>query len=133
MKNVLSVFSGLITAWIVIMLTEYFSHLLFPLPGNVDSMNAEVMREMIVQLPAVAFLLVLLAGILGSFTGGLVAALVADQHKTGMSLIVGLILMTGGILNAVTIPQPLWFSVINLLLYLPSAYLGGRTGLKLKS
>ncbi len=69
----------------------------------------------------------------GSFIGGLLAALIAATHRMNLALLVGGLHMIGGIVAAFLIPAPLWFIVLDLAAaYLPMAWLGGRAALMLR-
>jgi predicted ABC-type sugar transport system permease subunit len=63
---------------------------------------------------------------LGSFTGALVAALIAASHKMKFALGLGAFTMLGGIAAAFLIPAPTWFIASDLILaYIPTAYFAG--------
>jgi hypothetical protein len=40
------------------------------------------------------------------------------------AIIVGIVLLLSGLFNLLYLPHPLWFVVLNLILYVPAAYLG---------
>ena len=64
-----------------------------------------------------------------SLVGGLVAALIAANHKLTFALVVGGLHLIGGILAAFMIPAPAWFVVLDLVVaYLPMAWVGGFLG-----
>jgi hypothetical protein len=129
-KNVLYVLSGVIIGGAVIYLVESIGHKIYPLPENLDWTDTEALGNHISTLPAGAFIIVLLAYILGSLAGGFMTI----QYKnSGMpnAIAVGFILLLLGLLNFLMIQHPTWFIVISLLLYVPFAYLGGRLGLKI--
>ncbi|HRH39191.1 MAG TPA: hypothetical protein PK760_12650 [Flavobacteriales bacterium] len=62
-----------------------------------------------------------------SFVGGLIAALIAANHKITFALVVGGLHFVGGVMAAFMIPAPAWFIVLDLVVaYLPMAWLGGK-------
>jgi hypothetical protein len=79
--------------------------------------DAESMKTMMEQISAGALGFVLLAWAAGAFVGGWVAAKIAQRSQATFALIVGALLLAGGIYNLVTIPHPLWFSIIGVLLF----------------
>jgi hypothetical protein len=105
---------------------EFVNGRIFPPPPGLDFANREAMRAAMAQLPPTALLLVLVGWVLGSVTGGFVAAIFGGPAAKRNALFVGVGLMTGGIFNLLTIPHPLWFAIAALLLFLPSAWLGAR-------
>lgn len=128
-KRALYVLSGVIIGGAVIYLVESIGHKIYPLPENLDWTDTEALGNHIATLPIGAFIIVLLAYILGSVAGGFMTV----QYKnSGMpnAIAVGVILLLLGLLNLVMIQHPTWFMVVSLLLYVPFAYLGGRLGIK---
>jgi uncharacterized protein YacL len=129
-KNVLYVLSGVIIGGAVIYLVESIGHKIYPLPENFDWTDTEVIENHIASLPIGAFVIVLLAYILGSFAGGFMTALYKNSGLANV-IAVGVILLLLGLLNLLMIQHPTWFLVVSLMTYLPSAYVGGSLGLKI--
>ena len=127
-KRILAVIAGIITSFILIAIVEYISALVYPLPPGTDFKNVEAMKQLMQTLPVGALWFVVLAYTVGSFGGGLIAAIVAPSYKIRSGIIVGCVVMAGGIMNLIDIPHPLWFAVITLLVFVPFAYLGGLIG-----
>lgn len=69
---------------------------------------------------------VLLAYALGSFFGGLVSSIIENGILS--ALITGLLLMAGGIINLALMQHPIWFTITSLLIYVPLAIAGGKSG-----
>jgi hypothetical protein len=129
-KNVLYVLSGVIIGGAVIYLVESIGHKIYPLPENFDWTDTEDIENHIASLPIGAFVIVLLAYILGSFAGGFMTALYKNSGLPN-AVTVGFALLLLGLLNMLMIQHPTWFLVVSLMIYLPSAYMGGRLGLKI--
>ena len=130
-RNILAVVAGLFAGVIGIFLIEGVGHAVYPPPAGMDFNNPEQLREMMANMPVGALLMVAVAWAMGSFAGGVVAALIAMKSKITMSLIVGGLLMVAGIANMLMIPHPAWFWIVGLAVYLPFAYLGGKIASKL--
>jgi predicted MFS family arabinose efflux permease len=60
----------------------------------------------------------------GSFVGAAVAGQIAKRVPICHGLIVGVLLMAGGVATMFAIPNPLWFRIAGLLVFLPSAWWG---------
>lgn len=129
-KNVLYVLSGVMIGGAVIYLVESIGHKIYTLPENFDWTDPEVIESHIASLPIGAFVVVLLAYILGSFAGGFMAAVYKNSGLPNV-IAVGIVLLLLGLLNMLMIQHPTWFLVVSLMIYVPSAYLGGRLGLKI--
>ncbi len=124
-RRILAVIAGLFAGFLIVALVEALSPLLFTMPAGLNPKNPESIRQYAEQIPAGSLVVVLLAHALGSFGGGWLAALVARVKPVQHALIVGALVMIAGIVNLVIIPHPLWFSILDVLVYMPSAYLGG--------
>ncbi|MDP2386264.1 MAG: hypothetical protein Q8M29_07825 [Bacteroidota bacterium] len=126
MKRIVSILGGLAAAVAVIALVEMIGHMIFATPVPADMKTKEEMAAYVANLPLGAFMSVLIAMALGSFTGGFVATKINKENGKVNSTLVAIILMTLGIVNLVMIPHPTWFMVVNLLLYVPFAWIGFR-------
>ena len=124
-RKVLGTIAGMIAAIIVIMLVQSVSHLMFPLPEGLSAQDKAGLREHFQSLPTTAFLMVILAYALGSLAGGFVSAMVSKVRYMP-ALVIGGLLTLGGIANGMMIPQPLWVTIVSLLTFIPSAYLGAK-------
>tara|TARA_B100000686_G_scaffold139626_1_gene146993 strand:- start:410 stop:682 length:273 start_codon:yes stop_codon:yes gene_type:complete len=64
---------------------------------------------------------------LGTLVGALIAFLVAASRRTALAYGVGTAFLAGGIAAALTIPAPLWFEILDLVVaYIPMAWIGTR-------
>jgi hypothetical membrane protein len=129
-KNVLSVIAGVIAGFILILIFETIGHLIAPLPEGIDISDIESIKENLDKIPVLNMVLVLVAYAIGAFGAGFVAVKIAKTQKISMALITGLILMLFGIFNLMTIPHPVWFIIVNLFLFLPMAWAGGKSALR---
>lgn len=132
MKNVLGILAGLISAFVVIFLVEKAGHSIFPVAENIDFGDKEALKKIIDTMPFGALITVIIAYAIGSFAGGFVCALISENSKVRNSVITGFILLIFGLINLFMIPHPVWFMILNVLVYLPFAYLGGKYGEKIR-
>ena len=121
LRTVLAVPAGLIAGGIVISIVQIAAITLLPVPEGVPTDRALIEPG---DIPAVNMAAVLIAWAAGAFIGGGTAARIARQAKRRLALIVGAFFLIAGIYNMATIPSPLWFWVLGILLFLPSAHLG---------
>lgn len=125
-RKILGFIAGLIAGGVTVALIESLSSFLHPLPENFDPKDIEQMKAFVGSLPATAFIIVLLAHLLGSLIAGFVASLVVKEAWTIGAIILGVFFTCAGVANLVMIPHPVWFAVIDSIVYLPAAYLGSR-------
>ena len=123
-NRILSILTGVIAGALVIGVVEMFSNSMFPMPSDIDYSDREALVEHISTLPITAFIIVLIAHAFGALVGGFIASKMAKVQKKGAATFTGLILLLAGVLNLVSIPHPLWFSIIDIILYTPMAILG---------
>lgn len=131
-KNILSVVVGLIAGFLIFYALEALSNKMYPLPPFFDLKKAdwETAKFFVDMIPVGAFLIVLLAYVFGSVMGGFLSFLISE--KIQQPLIVGSAFMIGGIVNLFMLPQPLWFAIISVMVFLPFALVGGRIGMIIK-
>ncbi|MCI0340457.1 MAG: hypothetical protein L0216_04800 [Planctomycetales bacterium] len=122
-RGLLGTLAGTVAAMLLITLVQQVSHRVYPMPPGVTPQKKEEFAAWVKTLPLGALLFVLASYILGSFGGGLVAALVGAALWP--ALVVGGLLMAMGIMILFEIPHPPWFAVVTLLVYVPLAWLGG--------
>lgn len=132
LRNFISVITGLATGFSVIYLVEILSHKVYPLPANINMNDPAELKNFIESLPVGALWFVLAAWALGSFSGGLVASLIAPDKRLKQAMIVAAVLMFMGIINLVMIPHPGWFVIAGILVYIPFAWLGYKLAIVLK-
>jgi hypothetical protein len=132
-RSVLAVLAGVAAAIVLIFAVEFVNTLVFcPSGVGVDPNDREKLKEMIAGLPVAAFLVGLAGYALGACVGGGVAAWLAGKAPVVHAVVVGVLLLAGAAGNLLTIPHPLWFAVVNLASYLPSALLGAWVVRRLK-
>jgi predicted MFS family arabinose efflux permease len=78
------------------------------------------------QIPVAALLNVLVAHGVGSFAGGWLSMRIAFKKNFIPPVTVGVLLTVIGIANLLFLPHPLWFTLVDVFLYLPAAYIGAK-------
>ena len=99
---------------------------LYPPPEGANMHDPATLNTYIQSLPLSAFLVTLVAHAGGALVGGLVAALIARRSALVLGAIVGGFFLLGGIINAMSIPAPLWVVVIKLISYVPCGIVGAK-------
>ena len=121
---------GVILGMMGMMAMHYLSMVFYPLPEGVTMEDAEALNKYMAIAPLGAMLLVIVSHAMGSFIGALVATLLSQVSKWKNStdfkyqfLFIGLLFTYTGWYNLENLIHPDWFK-IDLLFYLPTAYLG---------
>ena len=121
---------GVILGMMGMMAMHYLSMVFYPLPEGVTMEDAEALNKYMEIAPLGAMLLVIVSHAMGSFIGALVATLLSQVSKWKNStafkyqfLFIGLLFTYAGWYNLENLIHPDWFK-IDLLFYLPAAYLG---------
>ncbi|MFL6193506.1 MAG: hypothetical protein ACJ75H_05005 [Thermoanaerobaculia bacterium] len=126
LRSILAVLCGALVGGAVILGMELVGTRVFPPPASLAPADPESMRAAMAALPLGAFVMVLAGWALGTFAGAWVAARVAGRSPLGHGLAVGLLFLAAGVANMLSLPHPVWFWVVGVLLFLPAGYLGGR-------
>lgn len=109
MRSVLAVVAGLGLSVAVVGGVEALSSRLYPLPEGLDYNDRATMSAAISQLPAGAFVAVLVAWGLGALAGSFAAVYVSGRAALGY--LIGVLLGAAAIANLLIIPHPLWMWV----------------------
>lgn len=125
LKKVLAVIVGITVGVFGIMLIQNISSQMYPWPAELKLSDTEGVKQYFGTLPVAAFLMVILSYIVGSFFGGM-AATTLSKEKYHSAIIVGGVLTLAGIANGMNIPQPLWVSIVSVLVFIPFALLGAE-------
>lgn len=131
LRNFLAVIAGLVVGSIVNMGIVIAGIQIIPPPADVDIYNPESLKAGMHLFESKHFIMPFLAHAIGTLAGALVAAKIAVGNKMRAAFIIGVLFLLGGIMNIASMPSPMWFTLLDLLVaYLPMAYLGGKFGSK---
>lgn len=125
-RCVLAVLGGVVAGSAFNMAVVMLSWAIYPPPEGANMSDPATMSAYVQSLPLPAFLLILVAHAGGALVGGLVAALIARRSPLVLGAIIGGFFLIGGIVNAVSIPAPLWFVVVDLAAYVPCGMVGAK-------
>ncbi len=103
-----------------------------PLPPKIALPTIEGFKEALPLFGIPYFLMLFIIHALGTFSGGLVAALIAVRYKISFALVVGFSFLIGSMIIILSQPFPAWFGIVDIgLAYVPFSYLGWRLAVKL--
>lgn len=105
---------------------------IIPPPEGAVTTTTEGLQEALHLFEPKHFIMPFLAHALGTLVGAFGAALIALKHKVKFALSIGCVFLIGGIMMAVMLPSPIWFTVVDVsLAYIPTAYIGGLLAVRL--
>jgi hypothetical protein len=127
-------FAGLFTAVVLIAVVQAVAHQLYPPPPGTDFHDPAALAELMAQMPVGALLMVLLSYGVGTLIGALVASRFSAPHlPKRQGWIVGLMMLTAGVMNLLAIPHPAWFWAACFVVFIAAAQVGTKAGCALRS
>jgi hypothetical protein len=127
MKNVVAVVSGIIAGMIVNMGLIILGSSIIELPEGTNPMDPESIKANIHLFEAKHYIFPFLAHALGTLVGAYIVARVAHTYKFKLAIAIGVFFLFGGIWNAMSLPAPSWFIVLDLVCaYIPMGWLGWK-------
>jgi len=124
-RNAGAVIAGLVVGMSVNLALVQLNTVFFPLPDGVDVTDTAQLRDAIRDLPAAAWILVFAAHLGQSFVGAWVAARLGASRWMTLAMIVGVVSLGAGIMNAMMLSAPAW-TWIEMPFYLVVAWMAGR-------
>jgi hypothetical protein len=125
-RRIGAVVVGLIVAFLLVAGAEGIAHKIYPPPPGANMNDMAQVKAFVATLPLSALLVVLAGWMIATFVATWLAAKMAQTSITGY--IVGGILLMAGIANAFIIPQPIWFSIASIVIYIGATLVGARAG-----
>jgi|ERR1043166_3800233 hypothetical protein len=125
-RCIVAVICGIIAGGVFNIALIMLSWAIYRPPEGTDMSNPETMKAYIDALPLPGFLLVLAAHAGGALVGGFVAALIAGRSALVLGAIVGGLFLLGGVINLLSIPRPVWFAIVDVVLYVPCGIIGAK-------
>jgi len=123
-RNILAVIAGLFVGSIVNMGLILASGYIVPYPEGYDFNRFE---ETFHLLESKHMIMPWFAHAMGTLAGAFVATKIAAYRHLAMAMLIGIFFLLGGWRMMTLVPQPTWFSIIDLgLAYIPMAMLGWK-------
>lgn len=116
LRGVLGFIAGLFVAWCFVFGAEALTHRLYPFPPHSDMRDLTTIKNFVDTLPIAAFIIVLAGWFIATLLGTFVAAWIGQSRIP--AIIVAVLLLFAGIVNAKVIPQPVWFTATSIAIYL---------------
>ena len=127
-KNIGAGIAGVVIAGLLVWLVEMLGHTVYPPPTDLNFADPDAMRTYIDALPVGALLFVAAAWFVGTLGGTAAACKIGDARPMIFAIVVGGLMLLGTIFNLVTIPHPLWFSILGVVGIIVAAWLGMTLG-----
>ncbi|MFZ4398448.1 MAG: hypothetical protein ACOYO1_00325 [Bacteroidales bacterium] len=123
-RNILAVIVGAIIGSVVNMGIVMISSSIIPPPEGADVTTMEGLKASLHLFEPRHFIMPFFAHAVGTFIGAYLAALIAVSHKMKFAMLIGILFLTGGIMNILMLPSPLWFTLLDIFAaFLHLAYL----------
>jgi len=140
LRNLGAVFAGMIVGMALNMAIIMLNLIFFPMPEGLSMEDREGFSAWAATLPDSAFILPMVAHLAQAFGGGWLAARLGasspkpDRHPLregplGLAMIVGVLSLVGGIMNALSMEIPSWMW-IEMPFYLVLAWAAGNIEVK---
>ncbi|MDB9775595.1 hypothetical protein OAB47_05115 [Vicingaceae bacterium] len=127
LRNILALLLGLFVGGTVNMGIITISGSIIPPPEGTDTTTMEGLKAAMELFEMKHFIFPFLAHAIGTLVGGLLASLIAASHQLKLALVIGAFFLIGGITMVLSVPSPLWFTIIDLgLAYIPMAWIGWK-------
>lgn len=123
-RNIAAAIVGVIVAIVLVQSIEMLSHMIYPIPEDMDFTDTDKVREFMSTLPIGAILFIGLAWSVGAFGGTLVGAWIATAKPLVYAIIVGGFVLVGAVTMLILLPHPWWFTISAPLAVVVGAYLG---------
>lgn len=111
MRSILSIIAGVVVGVFGVFLVEMINLSIYPIPVDLDVSDPNILSSYTNALPYTAFVLIVLAHIVGAFIAAFIAGMVARSKRFNIGLLAGSILLFFTIWNAFSTGQP---NVINI-------------------
>jgi len=125
-RKILAVVAGTLAAVILIIAIESLGHAVYPVPDDIDFTDRAAVRAYTDSLPLGALLFVMAAWLLATFGGGVLASAIARKRPLVYCAITGGLVLVGTIMNLLSIPHPLWFSLVSVAGIVACVFLAAR-------
>ena len=100
---------------------------LIPPPNGVDVTDVESIKAHLHLFEFRHFVAPFVAHAVGTLVGASVAVFIAVSHKLKLGMLIGVLFLIFGTINAFMLPSPAWFVVVDLIgAYIPMAWIGTR-------
>lgn len=126
-RKILAIVTAMITAVGIIWIGYMVGTSAAPFyPKNLEYMSAEERAAYAASMPVLGLIIVAVGYFLAAFAGGFISTKMGRRWDGGMklALVVGVLLTVGSLLTTLYWPQPLWFVLVSVVLFIPVSLFG---------
>lgn len=127
-RGILAIVVGIAAGSIVNGLILLLSFAVLGAPEGLNIFDAESVKANADKFTAANFVGTLLAHQFGTLVAAFVAAKIVQSGKMIFAIAVGAYFLLGGIYAVTLVHAPIWFAIIDIALYIPVAFVGGKLG-----
>jgi hypothetical protein len=125
-RKIAAIVIGAFVAIALIAAVQYLGHQAYPPPTGIDINDMEAMEAYAATVPAGALLFVGFAWMIGAFGGGMLATFIAREAATTNCWAVGGLVLVGTVMTLMSIPHPLWFSIVSVVALVTTIFMTGK-------
>jgi hypothetical protein len=128
LRGVGAVIIGLVAATIFAVGVEWMGSILHPFPPGVDPADLAACRAHVARYPAGVLLLASLGWGLGTFVSSWLATRLGTKRHVAHGAVVGAVLLVLAVVNMAMLPYPIWFWILNLVVFTAGCCFGTMLG-----
>lgn len=128
MRSILSIAAGVVVGILAVFFIERINLSLYPLPVDLNIESKEELTSYMRSLPHSAFVLVIIAHVVGGFLSSFIAGMVARSKRMRIGLIAGIFLLIFAIVNSLNVFHPTYILVIVIVLTAVGGLFGAKVG-----
>ena len=128
MRSILSIIAGVVVGVFGVFLVEMINLSLYPIPVDLDVSDPNALSSYTSALPYSAFMLIIIAHIVGAFIAAFIAGMVARSKRLSIGLLAGVLLLIFIIWKAYTTGQPNVINIADIIGTSLAVFLGAKLG-----
>lgn len=126
-RKILAIVTAMVAAVAVIWIAYMIATIFPPLPPvNIEYARRGDMAAYMQTYPTIAFVAVAIGYAIAAFAGGFIATKMGRRWSQGatLAIVVGALLSLGSVATATVWPQPIWFVLVSLVIFVPLSLIG---------
>ncbi len=128
-RKILAIIVAMIAAVAIIWVSYMIGSMSAPFyPKNLEYMKPDEIAAYMRTLPVTGFVIVGIGYVMAAFAGGFISTKMGRRWSPGMglALAVGVLLTLGAISMSLVWPQPMWFTLVSIVVFIPISLIGYR-------
>ena len=131
LRRILAVLAGIIVGSLCITGVENIGHYLYPPPAKAGAGDMNALKVYVSEAPFMALFFIILAYALAAVASGFTASKISNNGKYTAAVICGIIFLLITIYMMVSLPTPIWFWILGILVW-GLVFVGHQLALKTK-